>query len=110
MRQLPSDRRDDRRRPAAAKRPKRVSAPGHWQHVMAENLAPGDIAVVDGRTLRVLDEPETVHRGWSPLDEFKVMLGFHIQAVGEPANPVYAIIEPREVLPVMRDSIVNNTT
>lgn len=53
--------------------------------------------MVDGVAVRVVDEPHTVHRGWSPFDEFELLLGAYVESIeAQDAEYHYLVIGPEE--------------
>jgi hypothetical protein len=65
--------------------------------VVAAALSPGDVAIIDGRPSRILDEPQTMHRGWSLFDELEILVGVTI-AQDDDAAPRRVTLRPEHQL------------
>lgn len=50
----------------------------------AADLAVGDVVQTEAGWVRVVGEPVTLHRGWSPFDHFELLIGADVQANDDP--------------------------
>jgi hypothetical protein len=65
-------------------------------------LEVGDIVETAHGSVRVVSEPMTVHRGWSPFDRFELLIGAHVQGPDD-ATPRFHVWRLNERLRVRRD-------
>ncbi len=68
----------------------------------ALELARNDIIRFDDRCMRVLDEPETIHRGLGLFDEFQLLVGVRCVDAARPSAREYLVLDPEETVTVRR--------
>lgn len=68
-------------------------------------LQVGDLLETADGPARVLEEPMTMHRGWSPFDSFELLIGTRVRRAGDD-RPVLLCWPPETTLTIDRDEVV----
>lgn len=53
-------------------------------------LAIGDVVETEHGPFRIVSEPVTVHRGWSPFDDFELMIGAQVRGLKDQSPRFHA--------------------
>lgn len=72
----------------------------------AFELARYDVIRLEDRPMRLLDDPETVHRGLGLFDDFQLLVGMRcVDARSPDAGPEYLVLDPEETVLVYRRAV-----